>query len=148
VSSTYLSNDLYPTCFTLLPNSQLTMNIPSSCYCTVDVFAVIHFVTVSSMWSLLMAANLCMLFLYCLLIQLCPLVIQLSREKGWDSLNRLIPPNLELIPGFSTSYVVILFCVVSEWRWEVNVLLILVELLAITVETFFSWYMPGYKKVT
>ena len=93
------SNDLYPTCFTLLPNSQLTINIPWSCYCTVDVFAVIHFVTVSSMWSLLMAANLCMLFLYCLLIQLCISVSDpvITRE-GLGFLKPLNPTKFGAYP--------------------------------------------------
>ena len=111
------SNDLYSTYFTLLHNSQLAMNIHWPCYCTVDVFVVIHFVTVSSMWALLMEA-ICECF-YCLFIYVLPLVIQLSREKGWDPLPGLIPPHFGHYPRpepWFLTYIVILFFVLSDWK--------------------------------
>ena len=145
------SNDLYPTYVTLLPSSQLTTNIHWPCYCTVDVFVVIHFVTVSRMWSLLMEAIWACF--YCLFIYVLPLVIQLSREKGWDPLVGLIPPHggpyPRPIPGFPT-YIVVLFFVFSEWRWEVTVRFVDI---GGTVDYhclnfLFIICMPGYKNVT
>jgi len=59
------------------------MSIHWPCYCTVYVHVVNHFC--DSMWSFWVEANLC-LYMYCSLDD-----IQLSREEGWDPINRFNP---------------------------------------------------------
>jgi hypothetical protein len=111
------SKGLSPTYSTFLVSShdQLTTNIHWPWYWTVHVYVVIHFC--DRVWSFRAEASLCKVFCR-LFVYMFQLKIQLSREEGWNSINRFNPPHLcvHFKPGrgFLTSYVVVFF-VFSEF---------------------------------
>ena len=86
------------------------------CYCTVHVYAVIHFS--DSVWSFWVVANLCMVFL--LLHYIC-----CRWRWSYRGSVRITLPSLTTShfrdcsksgPGFPTSYAMVLFCV--QWFEE------------------------------
>ena len=91
-----------------------------------------------------MEANLCRFF-YCLFMH-CP--YRSSYQEVGIPLTDFIPPHVcaypKPIPRFSTSYVIVLFCVqrveVRGDKRRLLVLLLLVELYIITVFFYFFYY--------